>query len=41
MPSWKAWTQRPHGLIKWREAQLLLFRESGEVGLDAIIDNQS
>jgi hypothetical protein len=41
MLSWRAWVQRPSNLIKWREAQALLLRESREVGVEGNIDNQS
>jgi hypothetical protein len=39
MPSWMAWIQRPSGLVKWREAQILLLKESRENGLEGNIDN--
>ncbi len=39
MPSQEAWVQRPSGLIKCREAQALLLRESREVGVEANMDN--
>ncbi len=45
MPTWKAWVQRPSGLIKTEESASA-FNESylekgGEVGIEANIDNQS
>ncbi len=41
MSNWQDWFQRPSGLIKCREAQALLLRESREVGVEANMDNLS
>ncbi len=41
MPSWKAWVQRPSGLIKMEPHQRFQSREGREVVIEANADNQS